>query len=150
MDKRLKPFIRELESKLNIKTEVVENEFFITVYHNNINYINNDSIYNKVLEIAGKHLDEKDIDKLAFVYDYIGYLVESEPVKVYNAGTQTEEIYFSNGDILYIRQDCQKCVEKEMKRIYSKYPLVGDYEANSDIFKPEIQELIKFSIEDED
>lgn len=43
-----------------------------------------------------------------------------------------------------------KEIEKQMKEIYSKYPIVGDYEIEPKIFDPEIQELIKYSIEDEE
>lgn len=37
-----------------------------------------------------------------------------------------------------------------MKSVYDKYPRTGEYDINPDVFKPEILELIRFSIEDED
>jgi hypothetical protein len=43
-----------------------------------------------------------------------------------------------------------KEVERQMHEVYKDYPIIGDYDINPEIFEPEILELIKYSIEDED
>nr|MBK5235826.1 hypothetical protein [Clostridium sp.] len=46
--------------------------------------------------------------------------------------------------------DTTEFIMQRMQRVYSKYPVVGDYEVNPDIFDSNILKIIKFSIEDED
>lgn len=41
-------------------------------------------------------------------------------------------------------------IKQQMIEEYSKYPIVGNYEVDSAIFDPEIQELMHMDLENED
>ncbi len=53
-------------------------------------------------------------------------------------------------EILWVDDEQAEKNKLEMLKVYKDYPLVGDYDVDPNIFKPEIIELIKQRVEDDD